>query len=103
MGLIVDEYFAKYFYVFSTEYPTETEKEASEQSIEYQLQTKNKELLTIHNLSEDKLREAIKQGGMPMPSLAIINTKQTQHDEFGEISLIASPSICLLYTSPSPR
>lgn len=56
-------------------------------------QTENKELLTIHNLSEDKLREAIKQGGMPMPSLAIINTKQTQHDEFGEISLIASPSI----------
>lgn len=93
MGLTVDEYFAKYFDVFTTEAPTETETEASEQSIEYQLQAENKELLTIHNLSEDKLREAIKQGGMPMPSLAIINTKQTQHDEFGEISLIASPSI----------
>lgn len=56
-------------------------------------QTKNKTLLTIHNISEEKLQQVIKQGGMPMPSLAVINTKETKHDEFGEISLIADPSI----------
>ena len=56
-------------------------------------QTKNKEMLTIHNISEDNLQQVIKQGGLPMPSLAVINTKETKHDEFGEISLIADPSI----------
>gem|GEM_PF-5313572 len=45
-------------------------------------------LMGVHNISEEKLRKAIKQGGLANPSLAVINTDEATHTDYGEISLI---------------
>lgn len=51
-------------------------------------QTKaEKDLVVYHNVSASKLREAIKLGGLPMPSLAITK-KDIPFGDFGEITLI---------------
>lgn len=47
----------------------------------------DKDLVVYHNVSAGKLREAIKLGGLPMPSLAITKRDITFGD-FGEITLI---------------
>ena len=44
-------------------------------------------LVALHNLSEDKLRNAIKLGGLPVPSIAITKASQG-HSKFGDISLV---------------
>lgn len=46
----------------------------------------DKNLVVYHNVSTGKLSEAIKLGGLPMPSLAI--TKREGIGDFGEITLI---------------
>ena len=46
-----------------------------------------KELVAVHNLSADKLKQAFDLGGFPMPSIAITKA-DVGHTEFGEISLI---------------
>lgn len=48
---------------------------------------KGEELFVHHNLTADKLLEADKLGGMPVPSLAISKTGQPL-DKFGDITLI---------------
>jgi len=45
-------------------------------------------LMGVHNISEEKLRKAIKQGGLANPSLAVIDIGQGFHNGYGEISLI---------------
>ncbi|MCM1170205.1 MAG: hypothetical protein NC324_09760, partial [Bacteroides sp.] len=45
------------------------------------------ELVAVHNLSEDKLKEALDLGGFPMPSIAITKGDMG-HTEFGDISLV---------------
>lgn len=47
----------------------------------------DKDLITYHNVSTGKLREAIKLGGLPMPSLAITK-RDIPFGDFGEITLI---------------
>lgn len=47
----------------------------------------DKDLVVYHNVSADKLREAIKLGGLPMPSLAITK-RDIPFGDFGEITLI---------------
>ena len=47
----------------------------------------DKDLVTYHNGSTGKLREAIKLGGLPMPSLAITK-RDIPFGDFGEITLI---------------
>lgn len=47
----------------------------------------DKDLVVYHNVSTGKLREAIKLGGLPMPSLAITK-RDIQFGDFGEITLI---------------
>lgn len=47
----------------------------------------DKELVAYHNVSTGKLREAIKLGGLPMPSLAITK-RDIPFGDFGEITLI---------------
>lgn len=47
----------------------------------------DKDLVIYHNVSAGKLREAIKLGGLPMPSLAITK-RDIPFGDFGEITLI---------------
>lgn len=46
-----------------------------------------KELIAVHNISENKLKEAIDLGGFPMPSIAITKA-DVGHTTFGDISLV---------------
>lgn len=48
-----------------------------------------KTLAGVHNITEEKLRKALKLGGFANPSLAVIDTSKSGHDNFGEISFIA--------------
>lgn len=49
-------------------------------------------LAIVHNLTAANLRHAIKQGGLAVPSTAIIDVNKSQFDSFGEITLIADKS-----------
>lgn len=53
-----------------------------------------KTLAGVHNITEEKLRKALKLGGFANPSLAVIDTNKSGHNNFGEISFIA-PSVLL--------
>lgn len=46
-----------------------------------------KDLVVVHNLTEDKLRKSLELGGLVVPSLAI-TTDTAGHENFGDISLI---------------
>ena len=52
-----------------------------------------KTLAGVHNITEEKLRKALKLGGFANPSLAVIDTSKSGHDNFGEISFIAPSAI----------
>lgn len=52
-----------------------------------------KTLAGVHNITEEKLRKALKLGGFANPSLAVIDTNKTVHDNFGEISFIAPSAL----------
>nr|DAI13311.1 MAG TPA: cytosine DNA methyltransferase [Caudoviricetes sp.] len=52
-----------------------------------------KTLAGVHNITEEKLRKALKLGGFANPSLAVIDTKKSGHDNFGEISFIAPSAL----------
>lgn len=52
-----------------------------------------KTLAGVHNITEEKLRKALKLGGFANPSLAVIDTNKNVHDNFGEISFIAPSSL----------
>lgn len=45
-------------------------------------------LVGVHNLSLDKLRKAIKMGGLANPSVAVIDVDKQTHDDYGEYSLV---------------
>ena len=47
-----------------------------------------KTLAGVHNISEDKLLKAIKQGGLANPSVAVIDSSRQDHKAYGGISLI---------------
>lgn len=46
-----------------------------------------RDLLALHNMTLDNLRGALKLGGLPMPSIAIVKAK-SGHDQYGPISLV---------------
>lgn len=52
-----------------------------------------KTLAGVHNITEEKLRKALKLGSFANPSLAVIDTNKTGHDNFGEISFIAPSAL----------
>ncbi len=52
-----------------------------------------KTLMGVHNISEDKLKKAIKLGGLANPSLAVWDTDKGIHTAYGEISLIPSSDL----------
>lgn len=47
-----------------------------------------KTLAGVHNITEEKLLKAIKQGGLSNPSVAVIDSSKQNHEDYGEISLI---------------
>lgn len=47
----------------------------------------NGTLLALHNLTEQNLRDALRLGGLPMPSIAIVQAQQG-HAKYGPISLV---------------
>ena len=49
-----------------------------------------KELVAVHNLTEENLREALDLGGMPSPSIAVVKA-QEGHSQYGPISLVFGP------------
>ena len=49
-----------------------------------------KELVAVHNLTEENLREALDLGGMPSPSIAVVKA-QAGHSKYGPISLVFGP------------
>lgn len=50
-------------------------------------------LLSVHNLSEQKLRFADRVGGLANPSLAVIDPKLTGFESYGDISLIGDKNL----------
>lgn len=46
-----------------------------------------KELVAVHNLTEQNLREALQLGGMPSPSIAVVKA-QEGHTKYGPVSLV---------------
>ena len=57
----------------------------------YSIKSDKKEdrtLAGVHNITEEKLRKALKLGGLANPSVAVIDTSKNGHENFGEISLI---------------
>ena len=55
--------------------------------------TMEKTLMGVHNISEEKLKKALKLGGLANPSMAVIDTKNGIHTDYGEISLIPKSSL----------
>ena len=50
-----------------------------------------RELIAVHNVRADKLLEALRLGGLPSPSIAILRANMADEiDKFGEISLVFS-------------
>ena len=54
---------------------------------------KDRTLAGVHNITEEKLRKALKLGGFANPSVAVIDTSKNGHEKFGEISLIAPSAL----------
>lgn len=52
----------------------------------------HKSLMAIHNLNESKLNGILDLGGLPSPSIAILDTDKMGHTEFGDISLVFDSS-----------
>lgn len=57
------------------------------------LRAANGSLVGLHNISEDKLRKVLKQGGLANPSTAVVNISEYLLDGYGEISLIMPSSL----------
>lgn len=47
-----------------------------------------KTMFGMHNISVDKLRKAIKQGGFAAPSMGVVDSKNGIYSDYGEITLI---------------
>ncbi|MBR6049622.1 MAG: hypothetical protein IKP68_00250, partial [Clostridia bacterium] len=58
-----------------------------ESDIRYQPVEETKDLLAIHNLTQEELLKSLQLGGLPMPSIAVIKAKQG-HARYGDVSLI---------------
>ena len=52
-----------------------------------------KSLVGIHNISEEKMRKALRQGGLANPSSAVIDVDKQTHTGYGAISLVMPSSM----------
>lgn len=53
----------------------------------------SKSLVGLHNISENKLKKALKLGGFANPSAAVIDVSKQTHEGYGEISLVLPSSM----------
>ena len=53
----------------------------------------DKNLVGLHNISEAKLKKAIKNGGLANPSAAVINIERQTHEGYGAITLVMPSSL----------
>lgn len=60
----------------------------SEQDIRFSLKDPDKTMFGMHNISVEKLRKAIKQGGFAAPSMGVVDSKNGVYSDYGEITLI---------------
>ena len=71
-----------------------TDNSANEQGEEaVSLSKKKKSLVGLHNISEDKLEKAIKQGGLANPSFAVVDIDVQGHEGYGDITLVMPSSL----------
>ncbi len=63
------------------------------QDIYYSLRDSAKSLVGMHNLSLDKLEKVIKMGGLANPSVAILDIDKSDHEDYGDYSLILTPNM----------
>lgn len=59
--------------------------------------TANGSLVGMHNISEQKLKKALKQGGLANPSAAVIDIDKQDHTGYGDISFIMPSSLVDAY------
>ena len=62
-------------------------------NIRFSVAPGNENLVVVHNLSAAKLRRAVKLGGLPVPSMAIVDAEKSDFTNFGEISLVADKNL----------
>lgn len=78
------------FYPEQIKSATENNGEFSRKNKDVRFREGNdKTLAGFHNISSEKLRKALKLGGLANPSMAVINTEDRAHTDYGDISLIA--------------
>lgn len=53
----------------------------------------DKTLVGLHNISAEKLRKALKAGGLANPSAAVIDIARQNHHDYGEVSLVLSSNM----------
>jgi len=53
----------------------------------------NPSLVGLHNISEEKLRKALRMGGLANPSVAVIDSNTQQHTGYGDITLVLPSSL----------
>lgn len=71
-----------------------TDNSANEQGEEaVSFSKKKKSLVGLHNISEDKLAKAIKQGGLANPSFAVVDIDVQGHEGYGDITLVMPSSL----------
>lgn len=58
-----------------------------QKNAELRFREDDKDLIAVHNLSEESLQKAFELGGFPMPSIAV-TSKELGHTDFGDISLV---------------
>lgn len=80
------------YVVFSPEQVKSVENKTPTNDSDYRFSMREnveetKDLVAVHNLSEEKLMKSLKLGGLPMPSIAIIKARDG-HNTFGSISLV---------------
>ena len=56
--------------------------------VEVMSQRSNESLITVHNITQEKLENALRLGGLANPSMATYDTSLSSHEGFGEISFI---------------
>ena len=74
--------------------PSESEDvPRSDQIVRFSMIEDDNDLIAVHNVSEQKLRDAIKLGALPVPSLGIISAKKSDFTDYGRITLIADKDL----------
>ena len=59
----------------------------------FSMRGSDKSLVGLHNISLDKLRKAIKMGGLANPSVAIIDVDKATHEDYGDYTLVLTPNM----------